>query len=135
MLVAQSAYLFDTTIENNFGEFGGYLDLELQDREEIRKYLHICCVMLPLEADCSVASGGERQRIFMAVNLALASKMSTKILMLDEPTSALDVGTADTLIENIKSYCKLNGMTLIVVSHDGAIADKYADVVLGLHSL
>jgi putative ABC transport system ATP-binding protein len=51
---------------------------------------------------------------------------------MDEPTSALDDKNAAALMKNIKSYCAQNKITLIVVSHDKAIADKYADNIVFL---
>ena len=77
---------------------------------------------------CNVMSGGERQRVFIAINLSY----QPKVLMMDEPTSALDDKNADTLIKNIKSYCKANKISLIIVSHDKTIADRYADNIINL---
>ena len=138
-LAGQSAYLFDASIQNNFNEYSGYLSAkhrnikESVSREAIQEYLDICCVNLPLDSDCKVLSGGERQRVFMAINLYVAAT-TAKVIMLDEPTSALDSDTADLIIANIKSYCERTKRTLIVVSHDRTIADKYADNMIVLES-
>jgi len=126
LLVGQSAHLFDKTIRENFNEYYSYLDIEPPNYESIKKYLGICCTNLHLESDCGVLSGGERQRVFIAINLSLNSK----VLMLDEPTSALDTQTADSLISNIIS--SVSDLSLIVVSHDKSIAEKYADNIITL---
>jgi putative ABC transport system ATP-binding protein len=128
LLVAQAAFLFDDkTIPENFAEFCGYLDLPCPTADTIREYLTLCCAdTLPTDTPCRVLSGGERQRVFLAINLSLPSR----VLMLDEPTSALDSRTADAVMTNIKAHCRDAGTPLIVVSHDAAIVEKFADTVL-----
>ena len=128
LLVGQTVYLFDMSVKDNFKEFYSYRDLENISEDEMKMYLNICSVNFPLDNMCHIMSGGERQRIFIAINLSFQSK----ILMLDEPISALDDKNANILIENIKLYCNKNGKTLIVVSHDKAIAEKYADTIINL---
>jgi len=128
LLVSQSVYLFDGPIRDNFRKFYDYRDLLPISEEAMKSYLDICCLNLPLESACGVLSGGEKQRVFLAISISYRPK----VLMLDEPTSALDDKTADELLKNVKSYCKESGITLIVVSHNSAIADKYADHVINL---
>lgn len=76
-------------------------------------------------------SGGERQRIYIALCLSLARKA----IMFDEPTSALDDVTADTLLTNIKTYCIQNHLDLIIVSHNSALSEKYADNLVIISNL
>ena len=123
LIVSQSVYLFDKSIRDNFNEYYDYRELNALDEETIKNYLDICSAHFDIDTMCSVLSGGERQRVFIAINLSYQSK----VLMLDEPTSALDDKNANELMEKIKSYCKTKDITLIVVSHDMAIAGKYAD--------
>ncbi len=129
LLVSQLVYLFDGTIKDNFNEFFSYRDLEMIRDEEIQQYLSICSVNLPLDYDCRSMSGGEQQRVFIAICLAL----KPDVLMLDEPTSALDEKNANALMENITGICRETGKTLLVVSHDKKIAEKYADHIILLH--
>jgi len=123
LLVSQSVYLFDKSIRDNFNEYYAYRELQVINDEEIKKYLDICSANLHLDSMCNMLSGGERHRVFTAINISY----QPRVLMLDEPTSALDNKNANVLMENIKLYCKTSGITLIVVSHDRAISDKYAD--------
>lgn len=128
LLISQSVYLFDMSIKDNFKEYYAYRDLENISEEAMKSYLDICSVHLPLDSMCSVMSGGERQRVFIAINLSFQSK----VLMLDEPTSALDYKNANALLENVKSFCKKEDKTLLIVSHDRAIANKFADNIINL---
>jgi putative ABC transport system ATP-binding protein len=132
LLVSQNAYLFDRLgIAENFAEYYGYLDLPAPDPSAIAEHLALCCAdELPnIEGgDTAVLSGGERQRVFLAINLSLPAK----VIMLDEPTSALDSRTADTVMTNIKAHCAAAGKSLIVVSHDAGIVERFADEVVEL---
>jgi putative ABC transport system ATP-binding protein len=128
LLVGQATELFNMTIKENFHEYYRYLDLTPVSDEAIQEVLELCCVNLPLESDCSVLSGGEKHRVFIAINLSLFNSTRTKVLMLDEPTSALDDATASSLITNIKSHFD----SVIIVSHDRTIANQYADRIITL---
>lgn len=128
LLVSQNVFLFDDTIENNFKEYYGFLDRELIPKEKMAGYMSLCCVDFSLDADCTLMSGGERQRIFIAICLSLLPT----VLMLDEPTSALDEKTSNDIMINIKKFCNENNITLVVVSHDREITEKYADRIITL---
>ena len=126
LLAGQSVYLFDKTIRENFEEFYKYRDLPAPSEKDMKFYLEICCADFPLDSLCTIMSGGERQRVYLAVCLSL----SPKVLMLDEPSSALDSVTADLLMQNLTAYCKENHITLLVVSHDKSLADRFGDRII-----
>ena len=63
-------------------------------------------------------SGGEQQR----VALARAFACNPKILFADEPTGNLDQKTAQLIIDMIFKMNKDNGTTLVMVTHDDALA-------------
>jgi len=126
LFVGQAVYLFDQSIRDNFRTYYTYRDLDAPSEAEMVRYLDICAVSLPLDSMCNVLSGGERQRVFIAINLSL----TPNVFMMDEPTSALDGKNAAALVENVQAYCTQRGMTLLVVSHDKAIADRYADRII-----
>ncbi len=67
-------------------------------------------------------SGGQQQR----VAIARALIQSPKILLVDEPTSGLDVLASQQVMDTLM---RLNheGMTVVAVLHDLAIAAKYAE--------
>ncbi|MCL1880576.1 MAG: ATP-binding cassette domain-containing protein [Oscillospiraceae bacterium] len=131
LLVSQSAFLFDgMTISENFTEYYNYLELPPPDEKTVQSFLSLCCGEgLDHAQNCNVFSGGERQRVFLAINLSLPTY---KVIMFDEPTSALDSQTANTVMANIKDYCHKNAKQLIVISHDKMIVQKFADEVIML---
>lgn len=63
-------------------------------------------------------SGGEQQRV--AIARALAKK--PKLLLCDEPTGALDYNTGKSILKLLQDTCRQNGMTVIVITHNMAIA-------------
>ncbi len=63
-------------------------------------------------------SGGEQQRV--AIARALAKK--PKLLLCDEPTGALDYNTGKLILKLLQDTCRESGMTVILVTHNSAIA-------------
>jgi putative ABC transport system ATP-binding protein len=64
-------------------------------------------------------SGGQKQR----VAIARALIANPKIVLADEPTGALDSKTSEEVMEILKDVNK-KGMTMIIVTHEKAVADK-----------
>ncbi|MCU1480854.1 MAG: transporter ATP-binding protein [Subtercola sp.] len=65
-------------------------------------------------------SGGQQQR----VAIARALVKSPDVLLADEPTGALDEGTRDEIMELLESFWRDQGLTLIIVTHDSAVARR-----------
>lgn len=63
-------------------------------------------------------SGGEQQRVAIARALA----KNPKLLLCDEPTGALDYKTGKAILKLLQDTCRLRGMTVIVITHNLAIA-------------
>lgn len=77
----------------------------------------------------SQCSGGEQQR--GAIARALAKNPA--ILLCDEPTGALDYKTGKAILALLYDLCKKSGKTVIVVTHNGALAPT-ADVLIRMKS-
>ncbi len=63
-------------------------------------------------------SGGEQQRVAMASAVAT----SPRVLLADEPTCQLDAAARDSVIDALRRAHDLSGATVIVVTHDAAVA-------------
>ncbi|BAG07428.1 ATP-binding cassette domain-containing protein [Finegoldia magna] len=128
MMTSQENFLFDMTIKENFHEFYKLRDLENLTDDEIVKFLKIADFDVDVNLDVEKLSGGEKQRVFLAIALS----MRPEVLLLDEPTSALDSNTAFNMMKNIVDYCKHNDITLVVVSHARNLVDEFADKTIDL---
>lgn len=128
LLVSQAVFLFDGSIRDNFAAFYEHREQSLPSDETIKKFLSICC--LPFEADAvtNTMSGGEKQRLYLAIFLSF----HPAVLMLDEPTSALDSETAHRVMENIISYCQGEDITIIAISHDKVLTERFSENILAL---
>ena len=63
-------------------------------------------------------SGGQQQR----VSIARAIVKNPDILLCDEPTGALDYNTGKVILKLLQDTCRIDGMTVILVTHNSAIA-------------
>ena len=66
----------------------------------------------------SQLSGGEQQRVSIASALA----MNPKLLLCDEPTVALVYNTGKAILKLLQDTCREQGMTVILITHNSAIA-------------
>lgn len=131
LLVNQSPFFFEGSIYDNFLEYYSYRDQTCPDESEIKKYLDLCKIPIPLTSICDDLSGGEKQRVFTGLFLSF----KPRVLMLDEPTSALDSKTAIHFMDSITSYCMSKDITLIIISHDTQLTEKYANHIINLDEL
>ena len=66
----------------------------------------------------SQLSGGEQQRVAIARAIA----KNPRVLLCDEPTGALDYNTGKSILKLLQDTCRNNGMTVILITHNSAIA-------------
>lgn len=74
-------------------------------------------------------SGGEQQR----VSIARALAKRPKLLLCDEPTGALDYVTGKQILQLLQDTCRREGITVIIITHNSAIAPM-ADKVIRFKS-
>jgi ATP-binding cassette ChvD family protein len=74
------------------------------------------------EKKCGVLSGGERNRL----HLALTLKSGANVLLLDEPTNDIDVNTLRALEEGLENFAGC----AVIISHDRWFLDRVATHII-----
>ena len=105
-----------------------YEILNKEDREIVDWAMKICKIEKFAKRKVMSLSGGERQKVWIAMVLA----QKTSVLLLDEPTTYLDICHQYEIMELIRELNKKLGITIVMVLHDLNQASQYSDRVLVL---
>lgn len=96
-----------------------------EKEERAMKLLDLVGLADKKDSKLSMLSGGEQQRIAIAIAIA----NNPKILLADEPTGSVDVKTGNLILDIFKKINKEENTTIIIVTHSLELADKVSRVV------
>jgi iron complex transport system ATP-binding protein len=99
--------------------------LQGTDREAVRAAMERAEVLQFAERPLATLSGGELQRVQIAIGLA----QEAPVLIADEPTSQLDLGAAVGIATLLRGLAD-EGLAVLLVVHDLALASAVADRVV-----
>ncbi|NLW42843.1 MAG: ABC transporter ATP-binding protein [Tissierellia bacterium] len=74
-------------------------------------------------------SGGMRQRVIIAISIAL----SPKLIIADEPTTALDVTIQAQILKLLKNLVNEDERSLILITHDLAVVSEVTDDIIVMY--
>jgi iron complex transport system ATP-binding protein len=94
-----------------------------RDLEIVERAMELTDVAHLADRIITETSGGERQRVFIAMCLA----QEPELLVLDEPTNHLDIAHQLYCLDLIRKLNRQTGMTVISVFHDLNLAAEYCD--------
>lgn len=95
-------------------------DTEKKKKERALQLLELVGLSHKKNSFLNQLSGGEQQRIAIAIALA----NDPKILLADEPTGAVDVKTGTYILEMFKEINRESGLTIVIVTHDRLLSKK-----------
>jgi thiamine transport system ATP-binding protein len=132
-LVSQTGDLFPTMNVRENVEFGLRVDKVDTNTRKMRSDFLLDLISLTEYGKRmpDTLSGGQARRVALA--RALARK--PPLLVMDEPLTGLDAETHDELAADITRLIAETGTTAIIVTHDLAEAEFFADVVIDIRSL
>ncbi|PZR97256.1 MAG: hypothetical protein DLM70_19730 [Chloroflexi bacterium] len=91
------------------------------DKSAVRRALHVCELLDHVDRRFDELSGGEQQRVMIAMALA----QDPDFLLLDEPTVHLDLGHQHALLELLTQLQAERGVSIVAVMHDLNLAMLY----------
>lgn len=110
----------------------GRKSITQKDMERIKDILDFLGVGGSCKKPIGALSGGQQQRVM----LARAMVSDPDMLVLDEPTSALDVNMRRKFLEMLRHLRDAHGVTIVLITHDLAMAGDYVNKVLHMdHTL
>lgn len=96
------------------------------DKEHVQLAMELAGVAEFADRPADTLSGGEKQRVFLAMLLA----QDPDVMLLDEPASFLDTAARTELFTLLQNLAVHNGKTVMLVLHDLSEALEIADDVL-----
>lgn len=115
-----------TAVENAEAPMYGTGKSKKEMRERALSLLERVGLLHKKDSYPSQMSGGEQQRVAIAVALA----NEPKILLADEPTGAVDTKTSNQIQDLFRSLNEELGITIIIVTHDMKLAQKVNRVLM-----
>ena len=101
------------------------LTKEKKRRERAEELLDIVGMSHRKNSRLGELSGGEQQRVAIAIALA----NNPKLLLADEPTGSVDKDTADRIFDIFRRLSTEMGVTVVIVTHDVRLSKKVNRVV------
>jgi putative ABC transport system ATP-binding protein len=129
-MVFQSFNLVPTmTLHENVELPMRFAEVDRRERDQrVRHALERVGLSQRLEHRPSEMSGGEQQR----AALARALVNQPQLLLADEPTGNLDSRTGEEIMALIRELNELLGMTVIMVTHERPLAERFANRLIFL---
>ncbi|MCI8365734.1 MAG: ABC transporter ATP-binding protein [Eubacterium sp.] len=98
---------------------------EAEKKQRAEELLELVGLSKRKDNKLSQLSGGEQQRVAIAIALA----NDPKLLLADEPTGAVDRRTADDILDMFRRLNETLGVTIVIVTHDKELASKVNRVI------
>lgn len=126
IMAPQTPVVFPGNVRYNLTIGLMFSEKPMVNDDVLKRWMDLVHLNKGLDEDTDKFSGGEKQRLCLARILVL----EPEVLLLDEPSSALDEDTEHLVVNNIVTYAKDAGKTVVMVTHSKSVAQRYGDVVV-----
>lgn len=126
IMAPQTPVVFDGNVRYNLTIGLMFSEKPMVNDDVLKRWMDLVHLNKGLDENTDKFSGGEKQRLCLARILVL----EPEVLLLDEPSSALDEDTEHLVVNNIVTYAKDAGKTVVMVTHSKSVAQRYGDVVV-----
>lgn len=109
---------------------GPLRSLGAEDRRMVARALTLTHIDTLADRLVDTLSGGERQRAWLAMLVA----QGADCLVLDEPISALDIAHQVEVLALLRTLCREQGLSVVVVLHDVYMAGRYCDELIAMRA-
>lgn len=122
------ASVFEVVLSGRLNSMGRRFFYSKEDKKEAERNLDRMGMLEYKKRFYQELSGGQQQRVLLARALCATSRL----LLLDEPVAGLDPVATGEMYNLLKLINLCDGVTVIMVSHDVAAAERYATHILQL---
>ena len=124
------ASVWEVVLSGCLNSLGHRMFFNKKDKQQAEHQMKMLRIMNLRDACYRELSGGQRQRVLLARALCA----SQKLLLLDEPVTGLDPVVTAEFYELVHGINKIQGVAVIMVTHDIRGALEHADHILHLHN-
>ncbi|MCL1847589.1 MAG: metal ABC transporter ATP-binding protein [Coriobacteriia bacterium] len=127
------AIVREVVISGRLSRLGAVPFYRREDRLAAKRSLELLGITDLAKLSFSELSGGQQQRVLLARTLCSAPD-GLKLLILDEPMNGLDPHVRQGLYTSIAELNQVQGITIIMVTHDVQAAVRFASHILVLEA-
>lgn len=126
----QGLTVYELVSYGRFPHQNGLRRLMSEDKKVIEWALEVTGVKAFAEAEVDSLSGGQRQKVWIAMTLA----QETDVILLDEPTTYLDMAHQLDVLKLLKKLNEQENRTVVMVLHDLNHAARFSDYLITMNA-
>jgi putative ABC transport system ATP-binding protein len=130
LMLSQQPAIFKGDLRHNLEIGFKFQHRSMPSDQQMLEMLQRVHLNKALDTPVHLLSGGEKQRL--AIGRVFLLK--PEVYLLDEPSSALDDTTEESVIRMVVEQARMEGQSIIMVTHSKAIANQFADEIIEFES-
>lgn len=119
---------FEVALMGTYGRVPPGRRVPARERDFVRQCLRLTGAEAFADQPFARLSGGQKQRVLVARALACRPQL----MLLDEPIAGIDPPAVEAIMDTLAALHRDWGLTVVLVTHNLAVARRYVDRVLAL---